>query len=197
MDGFISAPRAAFFVGDGREFDPNAPWKASRFQLYINPSLCVVDKWVNTSRVTGTGPLFDGRPYGPHQLNKVTAASHNGACVVEWRLWNGFCERNLVEPICPPIDGRLVITPNGSGGWVGNILEDKFPSRGLYWWRNGTWETISQRPEGIWTDLYSKRRHVEQFRIERDQSLPPGCTLQCLSHHKVVFAPSPQLFSCY
>ena len=80
--------------------------------------------------------------------------------------------------LCPVIDGEIILRPNGSGGWSGSIKEDRFPSRGLYWWRGDHWETISERTETIWLDLVSKRRHIDTFTIARNNSLPPGCELE-------------------
>ncbi len=177
VDLFIMSAQAAFLLGDDRTFDPNAPFKASRAQLYINPQTCSVASWVNTSRTTGLGPL-NGGPYGPHRLNKVTATMTGAGCVVEWTLFNGYCEGHVPTPLCPAIDGRFVIAGNASNGWSANVNEDKFPSRGIYFKRNGQWETVSERQETIWLDLGSKRRNIEFLRISRDQAMPPGCELQ-------------------
>ncbi len=56
--------------------------------------------------------------------------------------------------------------------------EDKYPARGMYWWRGDYWQTISERPQGISLDLYGWRKHIEDLRIARDAALPPGCVLQ-------------------
>lgn len=63
-------------------------------------------------------------------------------------------------------------------GWTGNVNEDKYPSRGLYWWRGSYWQTISEREEGIFFDLYSLNKSKEKIEISRNAAMPPGCQLQ-------------------
>ena len=182
IDLFIMGERASFLVGDNRTFDPNAPYKASRAQIYINPSSCTVGAAVNTTRTVSWGP-FRGGIHEPHKLNKVQAHLNDSAqCVVEWQLLNGWCQSNNTLTLdglaCPAIDGHITITSDGQGGWNANISEDLFPSRGLYKWNGSTWSTISERPGTIWLDLMSWRKKVEDLKIARDQAMPLGCNLQ-------------------
>lgn len=178
IDLFIMSERAAFFVGDNREFDRYAPWSASRAQLYINPVTCVVGPHVNTTRTVGFGP-FEGGARGPHALNRVTATPSAEGCVVEWSLNNGFCATNeLAQIICPSIDGRLVLRSDGSGGWTGSINEDKYPARGIYLWSGGDWRVIDERRQSTLFDLYGWRKHIEDLRISRNTCMPEGCNVQ-------------------
>lgn len=177
LDLFIMGERASFFIGDNRSFDPNAPYKASRAQIYINPDDCTIRRRVNTSRTVDMGPYGNG-PYEPHSLNSITTERVGPDCIVRWKLLTGWCEGQVPGFLCPSIDGSLYIARNGNGGWTASIFEDKFPSRGLYMWRGDHFETISEREETIWLDLASSRRNIEQMRIKRDESLPPGCELE-------------------
>lgn len=180
IDLFIMSEQAAFLVGDNRDFDPNAPFKASRAQIYINPNTCSVESVVNTSRTVTVGP-FGGGTHAPHKMNRVESyVNSSGQCVIEWDLLNGYCQTAEIPTIvCPAINGKLILTSNGNGGWNGNINEDKFPSRGLYKWNGSSWSTISERAETIWLDLFTRRRHIERLTIARDQeTMPPGCNLE-------------------
>lgn len=179
LDLFIMAERAAFLVGDNRDHDPGVPFKASRAQIYINPVICSVTWVVSPTRTVTFGP-FGGGEHAPHKLNRVEPHwSPSGECVVEWQLLNGFCQTyNITSILCPAINGMLVLRRDGNGGWVGNINEDKFPSRGLYKLNGTRWDVVSERSETIWLDLASKRRHIERIRIARDEAMPPGCMLQ-------------------
>jgi hypothetical protein len=178
IDLFIMGERAAFLAGDNREHDPNAPFKASRAQLYINPNACTVEAVVNTTRTATFGSLDNVELY-PHVLNKVHASPDaSGNCVVTWKLWNGFCQAAGINIIfCPAIDGKMTLRPSG-GGYTGNIEEDQFPSRGLYKWNGSGWTTISERTETILLDLALRRKSKEKLQIERDKAIPPGCNLQ-------------------
>lgn len=179
IDLFIMGERAAFLAGDDRTFDPNAPYKASRAQMYINPSTCSVNTVVNTTRTITAGP-FGGGTHAPHKLNRVqTSRNDEGKCVVEWDLLNGFCQ-SMGAPamVCPSINGKMVFTPDGNGGFTADVNEDKFPSRGAYKWNGSSWDTINERPETIWLDLMSWRRSAQKLQIERDNSLPPVCELE-------------------
>lgn len=175
-DLYIESERAAFlFQGDYREPDSGAPRTVSRAQLYINPELCVVDRYVDLTRMIKVGPLQRG-PKGPHALNRVTATRTEGGCLIEWRLFNGYCGENaLAEMACAPIDGYMILRSDGNGGWTGNVVEDKFPARGIYVWRGDHWETISERKQGAFYDLYGWVKHIEDLRIARDAAMPAGC----------------------
>ena len=179
VDIFIMTARAGFFVGDNREHDPWAPFKASRAQLYINPQTCLVSRWVNTTRTAGFGPFDGGGPYAPHSLNRVISGRNEaGDCVVSWTLLNGWCEDRIPTMFCPAIEGDLVLRPNGWGGWTGSISDKPFPSRGVYFWRGDHWDTISERTEGIWLDLMTKRRHIDALNIAAANALPSGCEIE-------------------
>jgi hypothetical protein len=176
IDEFIMSERAAFLVGDNRDFDPYKPYKASRAQLYINPTLCTVHSYVNTSRTIQFGPLGGGT-HAPHTLNKVTATLTDSSCVVEWSLLTGWCEGNVPNLLCPAIDGRIELKRDSNGGWTANINEDRYPSRGIYRWTGDHWATVSEREETIWLDLISRRKHIEILRIARDNALQ-GCEVE-------------------
>jgi hypothetical protein len=179
IDLFIQGKTAFMLEGDGRPPDPNAPVTASRGQMYINPATCLVRYVINTTRTVTVGPLGGGT-YAPHKLNRVEA-HHNpeGECVVEWKLLNGYCDEFNAGPgECPAIDGTIRFRPDGQGGWTADITEDKFPSRGIYKWNGSSFTKISEREGSIWLDLMTNRKNVERIRIERDNSLPPTCSLQ-------------------
>ncbi len=68
--------------------------------------------------------------------------------------------------MCPAIDGTLTIRSDGNGGWLADINEDMFPSRGLYLWQGDHFQTISERPETIWLDLITEPRYREDSNAE-------------------------------
>jgi hypothetical protein len=179
LDLFIMQERSAFFVaGDNRTYDRNAPQSASRAQLYINPNLCTVTKYVNTSRTIGLGPL-DGVPHDPHVLNRATAELTDDGCVIRWSLLAGFCRGEIGSLLCPQIDGVLTIRRDGAGGWTGNVNIDRYPSIGIYELVGGAWQVIDARQEGHWTDLMGWRKHIFDIRNSRPAFQPsPGCTGQ-------------------
>jgi hypothetical protein len=183
LDLFIMTERAGFILeGDDRRFDPYAPAKASRAQIYINPHECMITPVVNTTRTVTFGP-FGGGEHAPHKLNRVAAyRDAAGACVVEWDLLNGWCQTHdvltLGGVLCPTIEGKMTLVSDGNGGFTANVNEDKYPSRGLYKWNGSSWQTLSERRETIWLDLGTWRRHIESLKIARDESMPAGCNLQ-------------------
>lgn len=179
IDLFIATERAGFILeGDDRTFDPNAPVKASRAQLYVNPADCSVRWVVNTTRAVSFGP-FGGGNHAPHKLNRVeTMRNDSGQCVVKWDLLNGFCQKLGMDVTCPAIEGTLTLGSDGSGGWTGNIAEDKYPSRGLYQWNGSGWNVISEREQRMLLDLFLTRQNIERLKIARDESLPSGCDLE-------------------
>lgn len=179
LDLFIEGKTALMLQGDGRPPDPNAPVTASRAQMYINPATCLVRYVINTTRTVSVGPLGGGT-YAPNKLNRVEAHRNaQGECIVEWKLLNGFCNEFISgSGACPAIDGTMRFTPDGQGGWTANVSEDKFPSRVLYKWNGSAFMKLSERDGTIWIDLMTGRKSQERVRIERDNSLPPGCNLQ-------------------
>lgn len=178
VDLFIMSPQAAFFVGDNRTFDPNAPYKASRAQIYINPETCEVRKIVNTSRLVTTGPFLDSVA-GPHKLNEVTAHRlSDGSCQVVWKLYNGYCWTLGNAFGCPAIDGSLTFTHRTDGTFWANISEDRYPSRGLYRWDPsiGEFQTISERREGVLADLVDLRQQITNIQLKQQQNFSgSGC----------------------
>lgn len=178
FDLFIMSERAGFFVGDDRTHDPNAPYKASRAQIYINPSTCSVSWVVNTTRTVSWGPIEPGT-HAPHKLNRVQAYRNDEAqCVVEWSLLNGWCQSGGLGPLCPAINGRLIFKGNADGTWNANVKEDLFPSRGLYRWNGSSFEVIDERTETTALDLVSWRQKIQDLKIARDNAMPPGCHLE-------------------
>lgn len=181
LDLFIMAERAAFLIGDNRKFDPYAPYKASRAQIYVNPERCIANAIVNTTRTVQVGP-FGGGLHEPHILNKIEYRwiETGVICEIKYELLTGWCrtwDQSAYTFLCPSIDGTMVLRKGLDGVWSGNVNEDKFPSRGLYWLTNAQFRMISERKETIWLDLFSWRKHIEDFRL----SIPPcpdRCNLQ-------------------
>lgn len=180
IDLFIKSEQAAFYVGDDRSFDPNAPYKASRAQIYINPATCEVRYVVNTSRILIQGPFYDS-VQAPHKLNKVNAERlGDGSCRVTWRLLNGYCGSVGGQPMCPAIDGQITFSPSPNGIYGAQLVEDKFPSRGLYRWDpNSGFQTIDEREGTIFLDLISLRKQITNIQERQQQVLrDSGCELQ-------------------
>jgi len=165
-------------AGDDRQFDPKAPVKASRAQIYFDPARCAIRTTVNTSRVILPGPLNDTTIYQPHRLNKVNAVRlADGGCQITWVLYNGFCDNAGVRPVCPAIDGQMIIHQAADGSWATNIEEDKYPSRGIYLWNGSTFVKACpncERAETIFLDLYSLRKNTDSLRLEQSRIPKPS-----------------------
>jgi hypothetical protein len=182
IDLFIMTERAGFLIGDDRRFDPYAPYKASRAQLYFNPDECAVYWVVNTTRaiIDWRNAPPDTITEAPSTLSYVSAVrGSNGDCNIKWKLWPGWCEHQQVGGtalVCPAIDGSIALHRLPSGAYSGSLSEDPFPSRGLYQWDGGAWRTISERQQSpIWGDLFWARQRTEQLRLERANVIQGGC----------------------
>lgn len=180
IDLFIEAERAAFMVGDDRRFAPDAPRKASRAQIYINPEACTVEPVVSPTRTVSWGPIDSGT-HEPHALNRVTARLVEGKCRVDWRLLNGWCQGTVPNIACPAINGHILFTPQGDGSWKVDPAVDPYPSIGIYKVVGNTFVKACdkcEREEGHWLFLTSWKRSIETFRIARDAAMPSGCMIQ-------------------
>lgn len=182
LDLFIMTERAGFLVGDDRRFDRYAPYTASRAQIYFNPSECAAYWVVNTTRAIIDYKNWDNDTITvePAKLSWVQAyRGLNGNCRIKWKLWSGWCKNQQVGGwylACPAIDGSIELTPLSNGNFSATLSEDPYPSRGLYQWTGSDWNTISERTQGIWLDLFMARQRKERLQLERDALRTDNCS---------------------
>lgn len=176
VDFFIMADRSFVFEGDARPFNSEAPYSASRVQLYINPSNCEWTTHYNSTRVYGTSTVKDSSDSVWDPSRDVTCArGADGTISITGRFYNNFCKWRSVA--CPVIDAFIQLRPNSNmpGGYDAYFKRDGFPSMGLYNFDNatGTFKKIHEDPERI-------RSHTLNFTAligswKQTVKLPVGC----------------------
>jgi RHS repeat-associated protein len=149
-----SAVKAGPFTlrGDGRGFSPNSEKAASRGYIWISPDGSKVESTMNPSGyITGPFPgdlvssgytiLFD-----PSNDNTWSVTpSGDGSITVEFDLV-------VSGPLhatgtAPHINGTIIFTPNGSGGFDYTLERDGFPwAEAYYYDGQGGVQTIFQDP---------------------------------------------------
>lgn len=178
IDLFISSART--FVlgqGDGRDFDSNAPYKASRVQMYLNLDNLTGVAYLNNTSI-GWGPAtltVDPAPHDPKAF--VLHQGPDGIVTVEFHFYNGFC-RYVDKEDCPTIDGFVAFQKWSDGQWhVVSVLRDEYPSIQINQQQaNGTFQEEFRDKEGHWSQLRTRANTLKQWR--ELLSLPPGCQVQ-------------------
>ena len=181
VDFFISADRAAVFGGDNRTFDPDAGYRASRVQLYFNPTTLEWEVKINSTR------KYDW--FGPGYVEKSDSArlfrsedvkiyrDANGYTVLELKVFNNFC---LSRATCPAIDAKLWLEndPAAAGGFEVYWKRDGFPSMAVQRLKadGSGWDVMVQDRELI-------KNHITNWwaltgMYKSSSKMPPGCTLQ-------------------
>jgi hypothetical protein len=178
IDLFISSART--FVlgqGDGRDFDSNAPYKASRVQMYLNLDNLTGVAYLNNTSI-GWGPATVTADPAPHDPKAFVL--HHGAggiVTVEFHFYNGFC-RYVDKDDCPTIDGFVAFQKWSDGEWhVVSVLRDEYPSIQINQQQaDGTFQEEFRDKEGHWSQLRTRANTLKQWRDLLN--LPPGCQVQ-------------------
>jgi hypothetical protein len=188
LDFFIAWPFAGPLNGDNRGADPDAPYSASRVQLYLDLDSSTGWMYLNSSSVN---PMFN--PYG--LIPPVAAdTAHSYATiyspddttrVLEMKAYNGYCKLVpadnilVLDALCPPIDANVRWVKR-SGEWVipgSGVVRDKFPSLTIYdQGSDGQWNWKYQSDETWMKDLWTKRSTANDMRAQA--SVPPGCWVE-------------------
>jgi hypothetical protein len=177
IDLFISSART--FVlgqGDGRDFDSNAPYKASRVQMYLNLDDRTGIAYMNSSSI-GWGPATVTANPAPHDPKSFAIhQGENGTVIVEFHFYNGFCQY-ADRDYCPTIDGFVVFQRGADGRWHHtDVLRDEYPSIQINQQQvDGTFQEEFRDKEGHWTQLLTRANTLKQWR--ELLNLPPGCQI--------------------
>lgn len=183
VDFFISS--ATVFVtgfGDNRGFNANAPYGASRIQLYLD--LDSLKGYYYLTASTAYVPLpSSGWPSGffhteapyPHQSKDFTLTRlANGQVRLHVEAFNGFCSFATRET-CPTIDADITFTREASGQWTTNtssIDRDNYPSLGVYFQQpDGSFEKKYEDAEGHWSALFGIQRMINKLRQKMENTL--------------------------
>lgn len=132
IDLFIKANWIWGFKGDGRGHDPNAPASRSRAQIIITPgsdhAVYTVDQSCNFAYCAKA------------RSDNVVSVSQgrDGAYVVGFRLKDAAAPFGMA----PDLDGLILLTPDGNGGFTTSGDVAAFPSSDIYQRRNGAWVPI-------------------------------------------------------
>ncbi len=178
IDLFISSART--FVlgqGDGRDFDSNAPYKASRVQMYLDLDARTGVAYLNNTSI-GWGPATATVDPAPHDAKAFAIhQGENGKVIVEFHFYNGFC-RYVDKDYCPTIDGFVAFQKGADGRWHHtDVLRDEYPSIQINQQQaDGTFREEFRDKEGHWTQLRTRANTLKQWREQL--SLPPGCQIQ-------------------
>lgn len=204
IDFFIMGRTALLFMlGDERTYNSNAPYTDSRVQIYIDPAhpdsvtilynsttVLLPIPWADTLKHWNFGPQSVFTPFA-HLPRDVSVRDSSGSIVVKVELYNGACKSFgsgwVARDLCPAIDAKITMTPNGSGSWTVYYDRDAFPSIQVNKRAPGgqSWSEVSHSDEEHtrfaplnlinltwtrWFDKYNEARY--NFR------LPDGCERQ-------------------
>jgi hypothetical protein len=184
IDFFIMADRAAVFLGDDRNFDPDAGFRASRVQLYLNPNTLAWEVKYNESTLVAFGiPVLSktdsgpGRMFDPNQDVQVSRNPDDGFITITMAFRNNFCISRTT--FCPVIDAKVGLEPssNSPGGFEVFFRRDGFPSMGVYRRKadNSGWDTMAQDTE-MMTGAYTNWLALVGTWNQHIQ-MPNGCHL--------------------
>jgi RHS repeat-associated protein len=154
IDFFIAAASVWGFKGDGRDFDPNAPFSASRAQIVILPQFGAHFYRVSPS-CTSSGcnpPRSDNRvtydePWGQNKGFDVSFS---------------FTDSKGPLGLAPDLNGTITFLPNADGGYrLADGIVSSYPSMAVYQRVNGQWVLMWQHressswsaPRGLWDPL--------------------------------------------
>jgi hypothetical protein len=190
VDFFIMSAWAFVLKGDNRTFDPDAPYGASRAQLYLDLDSLKARAYISGSSA-GLPPLPGGFLDFPGAEWQVAPYVHqpkdirlerlaDGTVKLTVELYNGFCTF-AGRALCPAIDAQVIFFKNSSGDWTTNaesVARDKYPSMIVYR-QNGTnsWSEVWKDPEGSFWQLIGVAKMKEELEEERDETLG-GCQLE-------------------
>jgi hypothetical protein len=134
-----------FFRGDERSYDPNAPYTASRIQIYFNPAhpeygqtilynsttVFLPIPWADTLKNWSYGAQSVFTPFAglPQDVN---VRDSSGSTVVKAILYDGACKTLgtgwFARSVCPKIDAKITMTPSGAGNWNVSYDRNAYPS---------------------------------------------------------------------
>lgn len=191
VDFFImSATTFVTGFGDGRTFDRNAPYGASRVQIYLDLDNVHGEYHLTSSTAyiplpipgSWTTPGFvytaDPYPHSPRDMYIQAVAPGQVKLVVE--AYNGFCSYSS-RYLCPAINAEITFTKQADGRWTtgeSSINRDNYPSLGIYQQEaDGTFSTIYEDAEGHWSALFGVRRMIDKLRQEMSKTIA-GCQLE-------------------
>jgi hypothetical protein len=189
VDFFImSSSTFVLGAGDGRKFDADAKYGASRAQIYLDLDAGLVEYKLSSSTAyippTPIGwPLLppfvnaDPYPHFPKDIRLELLPDGRRKLTVE--LYNGFCTW-AGRAACPAIDAEIIFTKLASGKWTTGgetIVRDQYPSLGIYWEGPTGWDKVYEDPEGDWWQLIGKKKMLEELERERDETLG-GCQIE-------------------
>lgn len=189
IDFYIQS-KTAFLImeGDNRGADPNAPYTASRAQVYVNPTTGAYTLKLNTSTIDFIPgsyprvPLMNGIEKQPmrHLPKDVSVTfESNGDMVVKVELYNAFCSV-VGRAVCPSIDAAFAVR-NVSGVLVTTPIHlDKYPSVQVNQWRGGAWEErwADQEHPGRFGPVFLTNVRPLADKLRREYDMPDGCMLQ-------------------
>lgn len=182
---------AGVIGGDNRTFSANAPYGASRVQVYLDLDNLqgVFYPTASTAYIplptVGAPYIFpyiwpvsaDPQPHLPKSLNMTQNA--DGTVTVDMKFWNGFCPTALLA-VCPAIDASIIFTKVG-GAWTTSeraISRDNYPSMGVYnEGAGGSFTPVYEDPEGHFSALWGVDRMIQKLREKRDEQLG-SCQLE-------------------
>ena len=179
FDFFIMHERAFLFGGDGRDFDPDAGYRASRVQLYLDPTSLQWAIKLTSSRKFGTPQAVTSNQdsathYKPEDVQITKTAQ--GEITVTVKFFNTFCK---IRVGCPTINASIFLEPDASaiGGFKAGWNRDGYPSMGIYSRKadNSAWDPIAEHPEAQWGPWLSWLRLMSVF--PNSVHLPEGCNL--------------------
>lgn len=132
--------------GDNRDFDVNAKYTDSRFQLYINPETLEYELKLNNTRIylvpppsgggilpipwrwnAPTGGWVEVPPYRHLPRDVQISREPSGRIVVRISLYNGLAT-TMGRDNVPAVDARFTLTPLSNGRYWVDFYGDDYPS---------------------------------------------------------------------
>lgn len=194
IDFFIASATAFVLFGDGRTFNPDAPYGASRVQIYLDLDQRLGTYYINKSTayippILGSlwhapiypGGYFESGPY-PHSPKALQVDSiAPGKVKVTVEMYDGFCKYPPFGGPCAAIDADIIFTKQSNGQWTtsaSDVDRDNYPSIAIYNQQaDGSWQEVWKDAEGHWLNLISIRRTIDKLR-ERMADALGACQLE-------------------
>jgi hypothetical protein len=201
IDAFIQ--KANVFIiglGDNRASNPNAPYAASRFQAYLDPTM--LDTLTGTQDIKDiiyspsclllpSGGAIPGlTPWCalPDTLDNYARVERLDATtrVVQIHAKNGFCTywHNAAgdNELCPAIDMVIRVTKT-SGQWTianpaTDVSRDGFPVLDIFGKANGQWTSKFHSDETWEGALFTRAKTIQDYLDAQRREMPPGCGIE-------------------
>jgi hypothetical protein len=182
IDFFIMEKRSAVYGGDDRDFNPDAGYRQSRVQLYVDPLTGLFTaKYNSSTKLNLDGVVVERRDstalWDPGRDVVISRSINGDTLRMQLRFYNNFCSS---RDACPTIDATIWLIRDASqpGGYGVYWRRDGMPAMGVYSYdtANNSFVKMAEDPEKIRSPWFNWVALVGKFK--QSIHMPPGCNLQ-------------------